>query len=222
MMVLDLLDPLPIQLLDWRSLGMLGDCDSQAGSDKSEFVVAHLSPAGYLGDGRWGLSVGGIMLAFLILPFVCRPCMGEYGSALHKPLLVTRIRLWAFLFAKIAILTATVYYASMDLGCLLVQPFSASSEYIQAASAAALCLFSLAWAFRDQQRRCPMCLRRMTQPVQVGQPSQTFLGWNGIELACERGHTLLHIPDVPTSWFDKQRWVCLDRSWQFLFAPPNG
>lgn len=61
----------------------------------------------------------------------------------------------------------------------------------------------------------------MTHPVEVGQPSRIFLAWNGTELACERGHTLLHIPEIPTSWFGAQRWVCLDGSWQFLFAPSD-
>jgi hypothetical protein len=196
--------------------------DSQVGNGKSEFVVGHLSPVGYLDDGRWGLSVGGILLAFLVLPFVSRPSIGEYGSGSRKPSLARRSRFWAFLFAKITILPAIVYYTSVDLGCLLVQPFSPSSDYIQAASAVALCLWGLGWAFRDQQRRCPVCLGRMAHPVEVGQPSQTFLGWNGTELVCERGHTLLHIPEIPTSWFATQRWVCLDESWQFLFARPNG
>jgi hypothetical protein len=45
----------------------------------------------------------------------------------------------------------------------------------------------------------------MAHPVEVGHPSQTFLAWNGTELVCERGHTLLHIPEIPTSWFDTQR-----------------
>jgi len=32
------------------------------------------------------------------------------------------------------------------------------------------------------------------------------------------GHTLLHVPAQPTSWFSDQRWLYLDSSWQFLFA----
>lgn len=196
--------------------------DLQVGNGKKAFVVGHLSPVGYFDDGRWVLSVGGILLAFLVLLFVTRPSIGEYGSGSHKPSLVRRSRFWAFLIAKIATSLAIAYFASVDFACLFAQPFSPLSDYIQAASSVALCLLGLGWAFRDQQKRCPICLRRMAHPVQVGQPSRTFLAWNGIELVCERGHTLLHIPEIPTSWFDTQRWVCLDRSWQFLFARPNG
>jgi hypothetical protein len=34
------------------------------------------------------------------------------------------------------------------------------------------------------------------------------------------GHTLLHVPSLPTSWFSSQRWMFLDSSWEFLFAGP--
>jgi hypothetical protein len=34
------------------------------------------------------------------------------------------------------------------------------------------------------------------------------------------GHTLLHVPSLPTSWFGIQRWMFLDPSWKFLFAGP--
>lgn len=196
--------------------------DPQIASSNLEFVVGHLSRVGYLDDGRWALSVGGILLGLLVLPFVGRPSMGEYGSGSRKPSLVRRGRFWAFLFAKIIISSAIVFYASVDLGCLIVPPFSPSSAYIQATSSVALCLLALTWACRDQKHRCPICLRRMAHPVQVGQPSRTFLEWNGTELVCERGHILLHVPEIPTSWFGAQRWVCLDGSWQFLFARPNG
>ncbi len=44
----------------------------------------------------------------------------------------------------------------------------------------------------DQQRRCPVCLRLLTNPVRIGTPSRTFLEWYGAESTCSRGHGLLH------------------------------
>jgi hypothetical protein len=35
------------------------------------------------------------------------------------------------------------------------------------------------------------------------------------------GHTLLHVPSLPTSWFSSQQWMFLDQSWEFLFAGPG-
>jgi hypothetical protein len=58
----------------------------------------------------------------------------------------------------------------------------------------------------------------VTNPASVGLASRTFLGWNGTEMICMDGHTLLHVPAMPTSWFSDQRWLYLDSSWQFLFA----
>ncbi len=200
---------------------LLGSGPQIAGAS-AEFVVAHLSPTGYFDDGRWACSILGILLAFLVLPFVTHASIGDYSSRSHKPPLARRSLFWAFLIAKISAIVAIAYFASIDLACLFVQPFSLLSGNIQAASAVVLCLLGLNWAFRDQQQRCPYCLRRMAHPVQVGQPSRTFLDWNGTELLCERGHILLHIPETRTGWFGAQRWVCLDSSWQFLFARPNG
>ncbi len=208
--------------LPGRANAWLLGSDPQIASASPEFLVAHLSPAGYFDDGRWVLSILGIILAFLVLPFVSRPSIGEYGRGSQRPSLARRGRFWAFLFAKISICSAIAFYGSVDLACLLVPPFSPSSNYIQATSSVALCLMGLTWACRDQKHRCPVCLRLMAHPVQVGEPSRTFLAWNGTELVCERGHILLHIPEIPTSWFSAQRWVCLDRSWRFLFAGGHG
>lgn len=208
--------------LPGRASAWLLGSDPQIASASPGYLVAHLSPAGYFDNGRWACSMLGILLAFLVLPFVTHASIGDYSSRSHKPPFARRSLFWVFLTAKISAIVAIVYFASIDLDCLFVQPFSPFSGNIQAASAVVLCLLGLNWAFRDQQQRCPYCLRRMAHPVQIGQPSRTFLDWNGTEMVCERGHTLLHIPESPTSWFRAQRWVCLDASWQFLFARSSG
>ena len=81
-----------------------------------------------------------------------------------------------------------------------------------------ICLFGFRWAVADQRKRCPVCLRRVSNPATVGLASRTFLGWNGTEMICMGGHALLHVPSLPTSWFSGQRWLYLDNSWDFLFA----
>jgi len=206
------------------------DSNYPLSADPARFVVGHLSPVGYFQVGpRWVLSSFAMVLAVLLVPFLKHSSLGEfckgigeYCKGTHKPSLARRSIFWAFLFVKIAFLLATAYFASVDLDGALVQPVSPLSGALQGVSAFLLCLFGLSWALRDQQQRCPVCLRRMMHPVDVGQPSRTFLAWNGTELLCERGHVLLHVPRVPTSWFSSQRWVCLDPSWQFLFARTGG
>jgi hypothetical protein len=79
-------------------------------------------------------------------------------------------------------------------------------------------ILAFRWMLIDQRRRCPVCLRVLTGPVRIGQPSHTVLDWYGTELMCAKGHGLLHVPDTPTCSFDTQRWLYLDSSWQGLFS----
>jgi hypothetical protein len=110
------------------------------------------------------------------------------------------------------------YFLSVDLAYWHSSVFSPSGTYVQFVSSFAVCLFAMRWALLDQRQRCPVCLRRVTHPAQVGLVSRTFLSWNGTELICAGGHTLLHIPGLPTSWFSTPRWLYLDTTWDFLFA----
>ncbi len=40
------------------------------------------------------------------------------------------------------------------------------------------------WILQDQRKRCPVCLRVLSNPARVGQASRNFLAWNGTELIC--------------------------------------
>jgi hypothetical protein len=159
-----------------------------------------------------------LLLAFLCLPAITSVSMGEYSFNSHKPTWSRRICRWSFLGAKIALLLPIVYYVPLDLAWWHISTSSFASEYVQLIASFLLCLFGMRWVLLDQRQRCPVCLRRVTHPAQVGHASRTFLSWNGTELICMGGHTLLHVPGLPTSWFSAQRWMYLDASWDFLFA----
>jgi hypothetical protein len=118
------------------------------------------------------------------------------------------------LSAKIALLISIVYFASLDLAYSCMSSFSTLSGYIHFACSFSICFFGLCWVFQDQKQRCPACLRHVTNPARVGQPSQIF------ELICVGGHTLLHVPEIPSNWFSTQRGLYLDASWRFLLASP--
>jgi hypothetical protein len=119
------------------------------------------------------------------------------------------------------LLLPIVYFVSLDLAYLYTSINLSSSENLQIVFAFSICLFGLRWVLRDQRQRCPVCLKRLTHPARVGEPSRNFLAWNGTELICVAGHGLLHIPEMETSWFDTQRWLYLDPSWDVLFADPG-
>jgi hypothetical protein len=230
--------------------GWLLEPDVDAVSDGAGFVVAHLTPAaaqeqwserwrmsaptpaGTSDDflcvslaertrESWDLFLFAVILAFLALPATTSLPLGEYRLSSRKLSWSMRLRRWSFLGGKIALLLPIVYLASLDLAYMRTALDTLSSEYIQLVSSFSICLFGLRWTLRDQRQRCPVCLGKLTHPARVGQPSRNFLAWNGTELICIGGHGLLHVPEIPTSWFSTQRWMYLDPSWEILF-PESG
>ncbi len=167
----------------------------------------------------WSLFLFSVLMACLALPATTSLPLGEYPQASNRLSWSTRLRRWSFLASKLVLLLPIVYFVSIDLAYLegVGRRDALSAQTIQLAASFALCLFGLRWVLRDQRQRCPVCLGKLTHPARVGQTSRTFLDWNGTELICVGGHGLLHIPEMPTSWFSTQRWLYLDPSWEVLF-----
>ncbi|WP_058187980.1 hypothetical protein [Terracidiphilus gabretensis] len=215
--------------------------------DASGYVVAHLTKIGQqamdterisvtvrgMGDhepsfcgiaingnatGPWRIYLFALFLAALALPAVTSLSMSESSFSSHRPSWKQSMSRWLFLCAKLALISSIAYFASLDIAYARVGGYSETAELMQLMANFLLCLFGFRWALMDQRQRCPVCLRRVTHPARVGLASQTFLGWNGTEMICVGGHTLLHVPSLPTSWFGAQRWLYLDTSWEFLFA----
>jgi len=161
------------------------------------------------------------VMALLALPAITSVSLGEYSLSPQRTSWPRRVYRWGFLSAKIGLFLPIVYFVSLDLAFARAAFAITTSVYIQLASTFLMCLFGLSWMLKDQRQRCPVCLRRVEHPAQVGQASRTFLAWNGTEMMCMGGHTLLHVPALPTSWFSTQRWLYLDTSWGFLFAGPG-
>ena len=159
-----------------------------------------------------------LLLACLALPATTPLPLGEYPVQHEKLSLNRRLRRWLFLATKLMLIVPVVYLGSLDLAYSALPLNSPSAQYIQLVTSFFGFLFALRWALQDQRRRCPVCLRLLTNPARVGQASRNFLAWNGTELICSVGHGLLHIPELPTSWFATQRWLYLDSSWDGLFS----
>ena len=158
-----------------------------------------------------------LFLACAALPATTPLPLGDYPAAKHPLFAAMRWRRWIFLLGKIGLAIVVVYCISISLAFPTTSIAPNTSVYIQFGTSFLGLLFSFRWALRDQRRRCPVCLRTLTHPVRVGQPSRNFLAWHGTEFICENGHGLLHIPEMATSWFSTQRWLSLDPSWKALF-----
>jgi hypothetical protein len=168
--------------------------------------------------GTWRIFLFAVFLACLALPATTSLPLGEYRASSHKTTWSTRLRRWVFLACKLALLLPIVYVVPIDLAYVRVAAAANTPVYIQLVCGFCICLFGMRWMLRDQRQRCPVCLGKLTHPARVGQPSRSFLAWNGTELICVGGHGLLHVPEINTSWFDEQRWLYLDPSWKVLFA----
>jgi hypothetical protein len=157
-----------------------------------------------------------LLLACLALPATTALPLGDYPRYRGRMVFRVSARRWSFLCLKLVLLLALVYFATIAIAW---GPAWAGSTcvFLQVITAFPALLFGFRWCLQDQRRRCPECLRRLSSPARVGQASCNFLSWNGTELFCVRGHGLLHIPELPTSWFGTQRWLCLDSSWRCLF-----
>jgi hypothetical protein len=198
----------------WHMSAPLPD-ENHTSDDFLCISIASLDP------GHGNIFLFAIILACLALPATTSLPLGEYRVGSQKLSWQTRLRRWSFLTAKLALLLPLVYLISLDLSHLNASVGRDTTEYIQLIASFSICLFGLRWTLRDQRQRCPVCLRKLTNPARVGQPSRNFLAWNGTELICVSGHGLLHVPEMPTSWFSTQRWLYLDPSWQVLFADPT-
>jgi hypothetical protein len=187
---------------------------SQDGSDIDLFGASIVAPV----EGPWGIYEFALFLALVALPAVTSVSLGDSHVASHRPSLRQRMSRVLFLAAKFVLIAAVGFSASLDLAYSNTIGYSSLAECLQLLFCFIICLFGFRWAVADQRKRCPVCLRRVSNPATVGLASRTFLGWNGTEMICMGGHALLHVPSLPTSWFSGERWLYLDSSWEFLFA----
>ena len=169
-------------------------------------------------EGPWCIYEFAIFLALVALPAVTSVSLGDTHVSSHRPSMKQRWSRILFLAVKLILIAAIGCAASLDLAYSNTIGYSPLAECLQLLWCFTICLFGFRWAVGDQRKRCPVCLRRVTNPATVGLASRTFLGWNGTEMICMGGHALLHVPSLPTSWFSGQRWLYLDSSWEFLFA----
>ena len=141
-----------------------------------------------------------LAIALLVLPSTTSLALGEYPATPCSPARAMRVRRGIFLLIKFALVFSIVFCGTMDLAPITSGP------------ATLVCyLFAFRWALIDQRRRCPVCLRLLSNPIRIGQPSQIFLEWHGTEYFCTRGHGSLCVPEILTT-FSTMRWFDLDSS----------
>lgn len=129
-------------------------------------------------------------------------------------------RYWAFLTAKIALVMTLVPLTWIELSAL-VRAQIAPSEYRALLTGLVFRLvfiggfvYAFRWCFKDQERRCPICLQLLAKPVSIGNCSNVFEP-AVTELLCEQGHGVLYVPEVAGD--EPDRWTAFDPTWSELF-----
>jgi hypothetical protein len=184
----------------------------------SIFITVHLVPrleqASLLkAPDLAGICIGILMLSSLLLRaalLVWRPPTSRYSVSWSSTL-----RRGIFLVLKIALLQSIVLCGSIVQ--ILLGPLGGFTGI----AGGVVVVLALRWVITDQQRRCPMCLRLLTNPIVIGTPSRTFLEWYGTESTCPHGHGLLHTSEISSS-YSRPQWLSLDDSWSVLFAKRAG
>lgn len=120
------------------------------------------------------------------------------------------IRQQAFFSAKVVQVLVLAFMMSVDFCQPMHQSFPDTSDFFQMFCFVLFSLIGLRWAIHDQEQRCKHCLQSLATPARVGRPSHNLLEWNGTELNCKRGHGLLSIPEMETSWCQSSRWIAIE------------
>ena len=154
-----------------------------------------------------------IISACIVLPAVTSLSLrgGSGVNSLHS--YITRSRWAGFFVLKVILILPLVYFFALDLSHIFTSD-DAGNLFVQIATLLIGFVLSLRWAFNDQRRRCPTCLRLAGYPVQIGQRSRTLLDWNLTEYMCPKGHGVLHVSEASVDGVHPPQWVSMDSSWR--------
>ena len=162
--------------------------------------------------------VGNFVRAICAAPLVIFVAFATASRSHREPVLTGLtadcFRRFVFFALKMLQVLLLAFLLSADL-CLPLYISMPSTAQVSALFVfVAFALLGFRWAFRDQEGRCQQCLQSLATPARVGRPSHNLLEWNGMEMSCKRGHGLLSVPEIETSWCQSSQWKTSDPVWE--------
>jgi len=173
------------------------------------FVIALAPRAGW---SSFGVSLGQqVNRSLFAAPLILFVAFASTSSRHIEQGAQSKGRFWikqqAFFSAKVVQVLVLAFVLSVDISQPLHTSLPATADFFQVFCFVLFALLGLRWAIQDQEQRCKHCLHSLAMPARVGRPSRNLLEWNGTELSCKRGHGLLSIPEMETSWCQSSRWI---------------
>lgn len=153
----------------------------------------------------------------LVLAANSRPLLLVYSTA---PNLIGRSSLlwWFFFSVKTSLLLMLPWIASIEAVQTIISAWGwRAQEYV---GAVMMWLFlvgmtlALTWSIRDQLARCRCCLSRLRVQIALGNSLGPFSEPRGVDLLCDEGHGMLHVPVMHLTSLDSERWTPFDQSWR--------
>ena len=121
--------------------------------------------------------------------------------------LMVRLKRYSFFAVKMIQVLLLAFLSSTDSYEYVHGSIPGLAPLLQLVWFVIFALLGLQWTFADQQQRCKHCLQSLEDPARVGRPSHNLLEWNGSERSCRRGHGVLSIPEIETSWCGSSKWI---------------
>ncbi len=161
---------------------------------------------------HFALDYGSFLVAtplVLLVTFLTAPRRAIHANPTLKHLVARHTGLVraTFFVVKANLLFVLAYLLSAALCAPLAVPFPNTAAFLQIPLYVVLSVLALRWSFEDQERRCKHCLLLLGAPARVGRPTHNLLEWSGTALVCVRGHGVLSIPELETSWHQTSEWT---------------
>jgi hypothetical protein len=167
-----------------------------------------------------------IGFAILLLTIVNWRIVARLCATGPRRAIATLSRWWLFLAVKSSLLLVVVLAVSFDVLQIGVLRFGPSAHNYVDGTVIWVFLVGLTgalrWSVYDQLSRCRTCLRRLSMRVDLGSSVGTFCEPSGVELICDVGHGMLHLPVMQFSCLDSEHWTDLHESWNALSGAPAG
>jgi hypothetical protein len=198
---------------------------NQAGGLPSDIKVDVLSLTDLEYQALESCAVLILLAVLLVLSLNWRSVAGLHVSGAYRRL-PEFWRWWLFFIIKSTLLLIAVLIASLELVQMVVAALGVNGrEY---AGGTVMWLFlvgltvALTWSIRDQRSRCRTCLKRLKMQIALGNSVGAFCEPSGLDVVCDGGHGVLHVPVMHLSSLDSERWTNLDESWREIAGAQLG